>query len=883
MNENSPHDTGRKRSYQFPLCFPGTKRAYYNNVEEVEEEEEEVVPAFISAEKIEDAELQRRADQLVVPPPFTRTQEEYTPENRILLSCIRYRDFGYTFRHAFNAFVSSSTRDQWRDMSFSVNGIQYDVINVLFTLPTHAKRPLFPSYSRDHKHVPYSAREHPVLRLTDVQGRHRDIVLDIGLLPVMLNTVLCNLHESNRERDTNGGVPVQLTCLESNLPEEGDYDETRELERRAFFRRHNESTTDHIPRFIVGGMEQVGISFDKQRNSVKQIITETGRRPYIRFISIGNKTANTIVFSNDNTKGQDKKKYGSFQALQVHISDFMRNNMNDNYINLLIPFILCGWTYERVLDELRNFVSLDETVWQRVLLELEVTHEELKQISDNWGIKLEELIRFEMRERRNPITNRMFTPHQVRRMMMESMFPHMNRDYPKSGPWGTAAHDEVHNRKLRLLLMMLSDLLMHNFGSMPATDRDCWSRKKLVSIVGNLKNLHMRHLMEVRRQWIRFSQLHPIVDIFDVDEVSFVQGFLERYDMTRTFERSMTGKSWGVFLPTGQCKPMALQCHEKLRRESLCCSISQANRTRKPVNPQVRESKSRDYNQAGDGVVCGLETPDGLQVGLAEHKTTTSMITIHVEDWPIILLVRSRNHVRNLPEGNYNVSLLVNGKFLGWCMEELEFELVRMKRTGIIDIYATIVLVHEPRPVLYVATDEGRVVYPVMVVDETTGEVLMDRVMPEERDFMKLLRAGMIEYIDSFMRLHKHVSFDRKDLVERTKQMVVNRNRSVTRLASARDKLDMQSWRSVAYLATCERAHSEILRYSRIHFVKMDPSTQLGVSASIAPVVQKNNAVRAGFGAGFFKQGIGSYVSNPRARRDVSARVLAYGSAPGNP
>ena len=300
-------------------------------------------------EDLTEEEMKIRASNLKVPEEFTRTHEVRTPENELLASMLKSNDFAHSYIAGFNIFATREAKRQYAEIGFTVSNHRYDFIGVLWKRPTINGERLYPSYCLDNKDVNYVAEEHPILRITDERGRTRDFILNMGMMPVMTRSILCNLHPSNIDtegEDLFAPMDAGINTLETKLPENMTQERLNN-----FYRSHNESTTDQVARFILNGFEEIGISFDKQRNSVRQLVTVPGRRPLMRFIAMGAKSSNTIVFYNDANKREIP-----VPSLQLHVSDYMRNSTDDNYVNVITPFILLGWSDERVFEEIRQFL-----------------------------------------------------------------------------------------------------------------------------------------------------------------------------------------------------------------------------------------------------------------------------------------------------------------------------------------------------------------------------------------------------------------------------------------------------------------------------------------------------------------------------------------------
>ena len=185
-----------------------------------------------------------------------------------------------------------------------------------------------------------------------------------------------------------------------------------------------------------------------------------------------------------------------------------------------------------------SFQKNDENIFQRVVLELRIARREIDKIlsvevesvlDEEWtparhaasdsvnaskakrartakpkknevileegpkrSLTMTEYLQCQMRDRgRNQATGNSFTPEHTRCLLFEFMFQHMNVDYPVHD-WDFEHRREVNERKAMLLLMMIADLLMHQFGVLPPVNKDSWSVKKWVTFMrdGRYESMH---------------------------------------------------------------------------------------------------------------------------------------------------------------------------------------------------------------------------------------------------------------------------------------------------------------------------------------------------------------------------------------------------------
>lgn len=866
--------------------IPPSVREKYGNVDS-----DVIVPQVVIGDPITDEELQRRTNEIIVPPPFIKNSL-YTSSQHLVESVLRVGGLAFPFISAFDKWIRIIP-DQWiLGGRYYAANCTFEFINARLERPEHNGKPLYPWFSRMHQDVHYAATLYVTQRITDNNGNVREIEINMGKLPVMIGSVLCNLHPSNINWDDERW-DKNIPYYDRDVQKHPYTDKEREKIRlHNFYRQHNESTTDDVAYFIIKGMETVGISVDKQRNGIVQITCTPKRGIVARFIAVDINCTHSVELCIP-----QNKKRKCLPVVRVHVAEFMREKAEDNNFNVLILFVLQGWSMRRVRTELRKFVPSEPSdAWDRINAELELTFLEMEMmLGENAPIDAEtgvpvnvlEYVISHMRDKgRNPLTNRQFTFEQMRTLLFTYLLRHMNDGYLPA--------EEVTTAKLRFLLLMVSQMLLQKIGVNPPPNRDAWDNKKLVTIVRHMQSLMARHIQEVVRLAKRSYTageskrsrkiVAPLkINLEKLDEANYAEEFKKKYEITNTFVRSMTGNSWGVFMPASKSKPVQIVCTAKLKRDSLWATISQGRKTNKNVNNQVGSTSVRFCTPASFELVDPLEVPDGEMTGLSEHISIVTHITTRTSDAPIMMYLQQDEAAvsKDISE-THQVVLLVNGALIGWCTEQLERKLRREKQLGRIDIYASICLTHIPVPTLRVCTDEGRLTAPVLVVNPDTGALRCDTEFPGCTDFQFLLSKGCIEYLDAEERTLKQMTFDRRDLERRTKLLVQERKESLERLQNAQKAAEGNNTTHIAHAIRCEQMHRDVMRFSRIDYVSLDPSVMFGVSACLSLLVHHNSAVRASFGAGQAKQAIGVYATNTDSRSDVHTRRLTYGTIPIN-
>ena len=183
-----------------------------------------------------------------------------------------------------------------------------------------------------------------------------------------------------------------------------------------------------------------------------------------------------------------------------------------------------------------------------------------------------------------------------------------------------------------------------------------------------------------------------------------------------------------------------------------------------------------------------------------------------------------------------NTSIFVNGKFVGFHENgrKLTEELREKRRSNEISPDVNIAFFEKSKE-LFVNTDEGRAVRPLIVVEGGKNKYtkqLQDKVKAGELTWNDLVKKGVIEYLDAEEEENTHIAFKEQDL-------------------------------------TPKHTHLEI-----------DAAQILGYASSMVPFPEHNSSPRVLMASQHSKQSLGLYASNYALRTDTRAHLLFYPHKP---
>ena len=371
--------------------------------------------------------------------------------------------------------------------------------------------------------------------------------------------------------------------------------------------------------------------------------------------------------------------------------------------------------------------------------------------------------------------------------------------------------------------------------------------------------LYARRQDKTAYQGIKFRMI-----FIDKKELFFSQRVVEK-----GFKDAFKG-NWGATEHTK--KPGVAQELNRLSFFGFMCQLRKTNLYISADGAKVVAPRLLHSTQYG--LLCPLHSPDGGNVGLHKHLSTSTIITKGCSGRPYIKYMRKLG-VKLIEECSlnymkYTTKVFVNGSWIGCTHNPLKIiNIMKLhRRNQMIDIYTSIAFNFKLNEIS-VCTDAGRPMRPLFY--------LMNGEISYERD--NVLDAYKNNQI-TWNNIIKGFNNQGKDMLEDECSINVTEKsiESLVRNASVIDYLDTPEANGM--MLAHSRDKREEYTIKRVTHCEIHPSLILGLMANQIIYPENNPYPRDAFSCGQSKQGVSLYNSNYHTRFDKSCFILNYGQIP---
>ena len=771
-----------------------------------------------------------------------------SPEGKLLRNIIVYKGFLGDLIQSYDHFIHEQIKQYIASQIIDLGDKTYIRVSAYQPLPMTSmpeSEQITPLIARERS-ISYSApiyayfeRRGPVKVVENGQEKVIDGVIEpakrvlLGKIPIMLGSSLGWLH--------------------------------RKTERQKA--QYGECSKDPLGYFIINGTEYHIVIVEKLvENRILTYIDNKGKLTCQMTSSTIEGTSKINIFAKD-IAAKSADAVASSQIIKAQLTSMEKWKME--YLNIFQLYRLLGDI--RIIDPnipieqnvpiginlekaQQYILSFTRQEWKtRVQVYLFPSVADAEQIGDIYE-RVADLLRIkdstELREL--VVVRDVFVMPALVAQIYLALFPQMDLEHPITAL----------NGKLYLLSKMAATFVETWGGFKPINDRDSWANKTMANAGNTMFSLFRR----VWKQQVN-SMRSAVDECKNRCDLNFILRRIDDKKLTSEYERAFGTGVWVT--KNNKAKDDGIVHSRLLERIGILALYVQMTRITKMFKAKG-ESKPevRMVHNTQLGYVDPVETPESDQCGIVQAKAVTCLVTIDKDEAPIRSFIQPK--IKANPTTEHTSLCVLNGRLIGWCAgHQLQKQLLIERRS--IRIYEdTTIVFEEDDRLLYIYTDRGRPVRPLLIVDDD-GELVIDKKKLWGSDFSTLLREGCVEYIGAWEQTKILVAQTVKDI--RFQQMDLNE--AIARRDDAQANLDRLREGSGLFtkevlsesnekdpyqenvdlglfifddaekeLHQAQNVINKIRRRKRYTHCEVDPNAILGIAASLIPLPEHSMAPR---------------------------------------
>ena len=322
--------------------------------------------------------------------------------------------------------------------------------------------------------------------------------------------------------------------------------------------------------------------------------------------------------------------------------------------------------------------------------------------------------------------------------------------------------NDVEN-KLHLLSIMTSRYAETIAGLRKPDSKDNWGNKRIMSAGFRFTQLIGQCIRKVITSINKKNEKETTGNINTLRggrEKNFFEEAVKRLNLTNIhedFRSSFTTKKWGC---RGSDKRDE-NTTEPLARLSILDAYSHATQIKTKTDTKTKNTRVREVEPSQLGYIDPIYSPEGGNCGIVKAKALTCWISADRGSSSVMPhLFGSKEYIHSTPIQGSNVCIM-DGRLMGWCNGPVLRDFLISKRRNL-EIPMDVAIVLDLDGILWIDTRDQRPTRPLLIVNQDTGNLVIDEKDLWGNDFQDLVAGGAVEYIDAweqeFAYLAEHIN-----------------------------------------------------------------------------------------------------------------------------
>lgn len=302
----------------------------------------------------------------------------------------------------------------------------------------------------------------------------------------------------------------------------------------------------------------------------------------------------------------------------------------------------------------------------------------------------------------------------------------------------------VKDVKLNMFSILINKVIDVNIGVRSPDNKNGWSNKMIKTPSWHkyklLTNKWNRTVKSIKVQLVGNEfKITPNIDDIKLRDISFTDLFVSSF--TTNWEKGNWKKEERVT--------------DLLSRYSIIAAYSYVTRISAPGSRKGSAMSVRSVEHDQYGFVDFIDTPEGKNCGLLRNKAVGCWISVYRDINPILVLMDNnyKQYISNIRSNEHSDLLITNGSLYMYCNGPSLYEKLSASQRRKEISFDVIMTYINKEKTLYIETGEGRLIRPLMLVDQNEPQQLVlyhkikEGIVKKTDSFDKFMEAGCIEYV----------------------------------------------------------------------------------------------------------------------------------------